>query len=531
MQKIVLHLNKKLIVISVFFCLCSMSNGQETSLLNAYRGDLNPAQQKVVNTLNAHRTTKRTRVATIIKEIFEQGQITANLFSDQNMLFSTQDIGITGVSNRSWTGNSIENLGSMAVIINGRRISAHITSVEGNFEIIPLDNNGTHLILEHDLSHHGTCGTNELAPAIINTDEPDNSAFPIEVSRPQRTSVQSECRIRLLVAYTPGAKTNTMSTYHRTMIEHTELAILQMNQGYANSLVNQRVELAYLYETTDEETGNDSDDINDLRDTSDGKWDEIHDLRDLYSADMVALITDGSYTGTCGISYGFNYELEANMFQITEYNCAVANFTLAHEFSHLQGCRHDIDANVTPFDFGHGYSQGDVYRTIMAVCCGSPRVNYWSNPYVYNPGTGMMGTLNFNYNALALNNSDSTIAHHRITPSSINSDHMLGDDHLANNNTLGFLIATDTTMQGSCLILQSATKVRLADGFRAYNGSHGTYRISPGCTEAAPLTSTTRPDIALQRDSRPLVHTVNPSAKPNNEKTTIVQTNRDQRDR
>jgi len=313
------------------------------------------------------------------------------------------------------------------------------------------------------------------------------------------------------------------------MIEHIELAVLQMNQGYANSLVDQRVELAYLYKTSDDETGNDSNDINDLRDTSDGKWDEIHDLRDLYHADLVALITDGSYSGTCGRSYGFNYELEANMFQITEYNCAVANFTLAHEYSHLQGCRHDVDGSDTPFDFGHGYSQGSVYRTVMAVCCGGPRVNYWSNPYVYYPNTGMMGSLNFNYNALALNTSDSTVAHHRLTPSSIDSDNVLADDHLVNNHTSGLVIATDTTMTGGSLILQSETKVRLAAGFRAFNGSLGNYRISSGCSESDPLNSAP-PSTVVQRDARPVAQIANSSTEHSPVKSISSIVSRDQRD-
>ena len=363
-------------------------------------------------------------------------------------------------------------------------------------------------------------------PRIKNNNDIEISEKPIEKDQPQRISGASECRIRLLVAYTPGAQNNTMSTYNRTMIEHIELAVLQMNQGYANSLVNQRVELAYLYKTSDEETGNDSNDINDLRDTSDGKWDEIHDLRNLYAADMVALITDGSYSGTCGRSYGFNYELAANMFQITEYNCAVANFTLAHEYSHLQGCRHDVDVTDTPFDYGHGYSQGSSYRTIMAVCCGGPRVNYWSNPYVYYSGVGMMGTLNFNYNALALNTSDSTVVHHRITPSTIDSDNMLADDHLVNNSTSGLVITTDTTMNGGCLILQSETKVRLSPGFRAYNGSHGNFRISSGCSEPAPLTSTS-PNSTAQRDGRPVVKSENPSTEINPSKAISSNRSRD----
>jgi len=502
MQHFVRYPHLKLILMSVLCSLSAIVGAQEAQLFNVYSGRLNTEQQQLINTLESSQTTKRTRVATIPEGVFNNSKLTANLFEDQNMTFQASDIGTSGVSARTWTGVSPEYLGSAAVVIHGKRISAHISSVDGSFEIIPLDDQGTHLIIEHDLAKYGNCGNDENIPRIENNNESTNPVIQIEKERPQRTSESSECRIRLLVAYTPDAQTNTLSTYNRTMIEHVELAILQMNQGYANSLADQRVELAYLYKTTDVETGNSTNDINDLRDTSDGKWDEIHDLRNQYDADMVALITDGSYSDMCGRAYGFDYELEENMFQITEYNCAVANFSLAHEYGHLQGCRHNVDANETPFAFGHGYNQGGVYQTIMAVCCGGSRVNYWSNPYVYYPSQGMMGTLNFNYNTKALNISDSTVAHHRINPSSIDSYNMIGDDYLVHRNSTGVITTADTTISGGCLTLQSEVKVRLAAGFRSYNGSHGNYRIATGCTNPAPLTTDVE-DLAPQRDSPP----------------------------
>ena len=503
------HLTKQLVLMSVFSCLCAINYAQDRSLFKTFIGELNTSQLELVNNIESLHSTKRTRIATIQKSVFGRNEIVANLFADHNPRFQPGDIGIVSSNYGSWTGVSQDDLGSAAVIINGDRISAHFTSLAGSFEIIPLDTKGTHLIIEHDMSEYGTCGNSDEAPRIKDDIEDSTEPiFQIEKGFPQRMPGASECRIRLLVAYTPDAQANTLATYNRTMIEHIELAILQMNQGYANSLAEQRVELAYLYKTTDVETGDPTNDLNDLRDTADGKWDEIHELRDLHNADMVALITDGNYEGLCGKAYGFDYELENNMFQITEYNCAVSNFTLAHEFGHLQGCRHNVDPNDTPFPFGHGFSQGGVFQTIMAVCCGGVKVNYWSNPYVFYPGVGSMGTLNFNYNASALNISDSTVAHHRLTPPDIDSGVMLGDDHLVNGTTPGLLIATDTTMNGGCLILQSEVKVRLAAGFHSYDGSHGNFRIASGCAESSELISVAN-NTSLQRDSPPVAYSAN----------------------
>jgi hypothetical protein len=96
------------------------------------------------------------------------------------------------------------------------------------------------------------------------------------------------------------------------------------------------------------------------------------------------------------------------------YNCAVDNYSFAHELGHLQGARHDpaMDSDTRPFAFGHGHVNGMSWRTVMAyptACNGCPRLQYWSNPGVLNGGVPM-GTAAVSNNARVLNQTRATIA-------------------------------------------------------------------------------------------------------------------------
>jgi hypothetical protein len=76
---------------------------------------------------------------------------------------------------------------------------------------------------------------------------------------------------------------------------------------------------------------------------------------------------------------------KASAFAVVNYDCAVGNLSLAHEFGHLLGLRHDRGADPAdkPFKDGHGYAYRTDWRTIMAYAdaCGfCTRMPIWSNP-------------------------------------------------------------------------------------------------------------------------------------------------------
>lgn len=489
---------KKIVLFLLSLWICAFTVGALSAqvLVEPYEGPLDRQQLQILKNLKAKPTTKRVRTVSLNTKVFKGKKLIANLFPDYVQEIDYFDIGYTGIKTPSWVGHFPERLGSATFLLNGDRISAHIVSVDGNFEIAPLGNDGVHMIFEHDSRMFEGCDV-EISKYPVkkhgqhksHQDPGHSSDDPKkEAKTPNGTPEMSgnECLIRAIIAYTDDTETATMNVYGRTMIEHIELTILDTNTGHANSNVEQRTELAYLYETNYDESENADTDKNRLQDDNDGFMDEIHTHRDNYDGDYCSLITSGTLDGLCGSAYGFDYTDPDNMFQVSEYDCIVGNFTWAHENGHCQGLRHDNDNTSSPFDYAKGYNEGTNFRTIMAVCCSPQRVNYWSNPDIISPfGGGAMGVEDENDCARALDVGDFTVAHHRETPTSFITVINLPGDHWLNMFTSNLLNSENNALDGSKLELKAYTKVVLQDGFKAFEGSFARAFIIGPCPEVS----------------------------------------------
>jgi hypothetical protein len=231
--------------------------------------------------------------------------------------------------------------------------------------------------------------------------------------------------IDVLVAYTPAARTAAGgSAAIQSLITNV---IAETNVGYGQSDVSQRIRLVHSVEVAYTETSFDTDIVR-LKSKTDGYLDEIHNLRNLYGADVVSLI--GKYTGSCGIGYMMannDPNFESSAFSIVELDCAVTNYSLAHEMGHNMGSHHDHantggSSGVYPYSYGY-VLPSKVMRTIMAYPVPNsscPRVNYWSNPGLYWVSTGeLLGVAGEGPDAAdnhrSLNNTAYTVANFRLS--------------------------------------------------------------------------------------------------------------------
>ncbi len=212
--------------------------------------------------------------------------------------------------------------------------------------------------------------------------------------------------IRVQVA----ATTDAISSYGGDMRALVDLAIAETNQGYVNSGVDIKMELAN-YRTVDYNSVGFDTDLKRFRNTNDGFFDDIHASRDTNGADVnMLVIDDGSF---CGLASSIG-STASTAFAAVYWDCATGNYSFGHEVGHLQSARHDPanDSTNTPYAYGHGYQNpAGKWRTIMAYNCpgGCPRLNYWSNPGVTYQGDPM-GTVNRSDNHRVLENTKATVA-------------------------------------------------------------------------------------------------------------------------
>jgi hypothetical protein len=167
------------------------------------------------------------------------------------------------------------------------------------------------------------------------------------------------------------------------------LAIEEANETFRNSgLGNISLRLVHSQAIDYDEAGTDQ--FNVLYQMVDGvgPFKDLKHLRNDKRADIVGLIIDDPKG--CGLSTRVGADAEEAFF-VVHHACAATTMSIAHEVGHILGARHDrvVDANNTPFAYGHGFVNGTKWRTMMGYnegCGGCPRIPYWSNPRIMYKG-------------------------------------------------------------------------------------------------------------------------------------------------
>jgi hypothetical protein len=119
--------------------------------------------------------------------------------------------------------------------------------------------------------------------------------------------------------------------------------------------------------------------------------DEVHTLRTRFKADVAVLLVNNN--SSCGLAAAIMAKSNS-AFAAVHYDCAVGNYSFAHEIGHLQGARHDKESGTSGTDkvcnnSAYGYlNTFKGWRTVMAynntACVNQlcTRIPYWSNPSI-----------------------------------------------------------------------------------------------------------------------------------------------------
>ncbi len=341
---------------------------------------LNPAALEAMK--RAHKGTK----PDITLELFDAGTRTLEL--DEPEIHRNKA--------KVWRGRVRgEQDSDVTLAVRGTKMVGTITSGQRLYKIEP-DENNRHRLVEIDEDamrpdHHPLVVPDDGTPAEPPAPEPNlqqpDARSAAATDSVKTTAATTNTVVDLLVVYTSTAraKQGGQDAMNALIAMGVDLA----NQAYRNSQIAMQLRLVRTAEMAYAETGNISADLSRLRGTTDGFMDSVHQLRNQYKADMVALIVDngGAY---CGIAYvmanGPRASFANYAFSVTDRDC-VANNTLTHELGHNMGDAHDRASGGTGvFAYSYGYQDPiGRFRTIMAYACPNvscPRVKYFSNPRI-----------------------------------------------------------------------------------------------------------------------------------------------------
>ena len=276
--------------------------------------------------------------------------------------------------------------------------SVHATILKGAelYRIAPAEEGPVHYLAELDPSAEPACGTS--ASHQVFGDQFDGQG------NGSRNPI-----IDVMVVYTGAARSGAGGT--NGMNSLINLAVQETNDAYNNSDVNQRLNLAHKYEVSYNETGNFSTELSRLRNKNDGHMDDVHQERDTYAADCVAMIVNGSQY--CGIAYlmsNLSAGFESNAFSVTARICATGYYSFGHELGHNMGSTHDRqNGSGGCFSYSYGWrTSNNQYRTVMAYSPGT-RIKYFSNPNKSRNGRPL-GQANSAENYRSLNNTAQVVS-------------------------------------------------------------------------------------------------------------------------
>jgi hypothetical protein len=392
---------------------------QTTPTTNLGDVSITQAQKEVVSRLRERKTSTAVYVAQVrpggislellrgaltIADGFTKGKgIKLNLAPGLRVDAFQKEIDQRGPSSFVWRGN-VENQraapdkrgGAATFLVQDGRITGTVIIGSDLFLINPLGN-GLHAIVKTNRGVYPPEHPPGTAPKA-------NDAPEIPPQKEGLLQNQSVPVIRAMVLYTPAVR-QALQQYGSDPDVLATMAIESTNLASKNSNVRMSVNLVKSEEIAYVE----KDFPSDLAMLRTSAWVKME--REKAKAHVVFLLT--TISDYCGLSDVILAD-KNSAFSVINYICAVGNFSLAHEFGHLLGLRHEraADKDDRPFRNGHGYVYKNEWRTIMATrkaCATCPRIPFWSNPSVKYNGVPA-GTQDYEDEADVLNDTAPIIA-------------------------------------------------------------------------------------------------------------------------
>ena len=407
--------------------------------------DLTPSQQRALDELRGDPSSGAIQLVRVNLNVPKTADaINVNFVPGSTMMLSTRSRSDRAPDDYSWSGGDASGAKSAALVVKDSQVTGTIRDGEKLYRVRALGGGAT-AVVEVDQKKLPP----EHPPAFDRKEKerPPGKRYAALATRPAALEAPSAraSRVRsadasggggttaastgsstgatgdvcgtidVLVAYTPAAETQAGSIGGLI-----QLAVDETNNSYGRSGIQPRLRLVRTVRTSYAESGDMEVDVARLAAPADGFLDEIPPLRDVAGADIVVLVTgNGNF---CGIARDILAGVDG-AFAVVGQNCATGYYSFGHEVGHLQGARHNPEADdtPTPFAYGHGFfSVANRKRTVMSYDCpvGCTRIDAWATPQVVVEGVAM-GDTTLHNDARVLNETACTVSAFRAAAGAV----------------------------------------------------------------------------------------------------------------
>jgi len=244
------------------------------------------------------------------------------------------------------------------LVVQNGRVTGEVDLEGGRYRIQPIGAGATHAVVEVKTENL----PDEIAPKVPPPEPSPQRAVPDTAPCDVKPAAGQQPKafgpIRIMFLYTKEVAANAPN-----IRADIELLMQQLQTAYSATRLGGNfsvtTELAHAQEVNYVESASMEKDLDRLSDPRDSVFRPIHALRDTHKADIVHMLIKGKPNDGCGVGW-FNAGLRPeHAISVSDYQCALQNFSAVHEIGHNMGMAHDRfvekDAKPGPTEFNFGF--------------------------------------------------------------------------------------------------------------------------------------------------------------------------------
>jgi hypothetical protein len=243
------------------------------------------------------------------------------------------------------------------LVVQNGKVIGEVDLESGRYRIQPIGAGATHAVVEVKTENL----PDELAPKVPAEPMPQRAAADTamcDVKSAPEQQPKTFGPIRIMFLYTKAVAAGAPN-----IRGDIELLMQQLRTGFGATRVGGNfsvtTELAHAQELNYDEADSMDKDLDRLSNPRDTVFRPIHALRDTHKADIVHLLIKAKPNNGCGVGW-LNLALRPeHAFSVSDYQCAMQNFSAVHEIGHNIGMAHDRfvekDAKPGPAQFNFGF--------------------------------------------------------------------------------------------------------------------------------------------------------------------------------